>query len=43
LLPEFFRHRVMAAVDGGLGAYSGAPLFRISVSHLQGDWPAPRD
>jgi transposase len=28
------RDRVMAAVDGGLGVYSAAPLFRVSVSYI---------
>ena len=28
------RERVMAAVDGGLGVYSAAPLFRVSVSYI---------
>ncbi len=28
------RERVMAAVDGGLGAYEAAPLFRVSVSYI---------
>jgi transposase len=28
------RERVMAAVDGGLGAYSAAPMFRVSVSYI---------
>ena len=27
------RDRVMAAVDGGLGVYAAAPLFRVSVSY----------
>jgi transposase len=25
---------VMAAVDGGLGVYSAAPMFRVSVSYI---------
>jgi len=28
------RERVMAAVDGGLGVYSAAPMFRVSVSYI---------
>ena len=28
------RDRVMAAVDCGLGVYSAAPLFRVSVSYI---------
>jgi transposase len=28
------RDRVMAAVDGGLGVYSAAPMFRVSVSYI---------
>jgi transposase len=28
------RERVMAAVDGGLGVYSAAPMFRVSVSSM---------
>jgi transposase len=28
------RDRVMAAVDRGLGVYSAAPLFRVSVSYI---------
>ncbi len=28
------RERVMAAVDGGTGAYAAAPLFRVSVSYI---------
>jgi hypothetical protein len=28
------RDRVMAAVDGGLGAYAAARLFRVSVSYI---------
>src|SRR6516165_11901234 len=28
------RERVMAAVNGGLGVYSAAPLFRVSVSYI---------
>jgi transposase len=28
------RERVIAAVDGGTGAYSAAPLFRVSVSYI---------
>ena len=28
------RERIIAAVDGGLGAYSAAPLFRVSVSYI---------
>ena len=28
------RDRVMAAVDGGLGVYAAAPLFRVSVSYI---------
>jgi len=28
------RERVIAAVDGGLGAYSAAALFRVSVSYI---------
>ena len=28
------RERVMAAVDGGTGAYAVAPLFRVSVSYI---------
>ena len=28
------RDRVMAAVDGGLGVDSAAPLFRVSVSYI---------
>jgi transposase len=28
------RDRVMAAADGGLGVYSAAPMFRVSVSYL---------
>ena len=28
------RDRVLAAVDGGLGVYSAAPLFRVSVSYI---------
>jgi transposase len=28
------RERVIAAVDGGLGAYSSATLFRVSVSYI---------
>jgi transposase len=28
------RDRVMAAVDSGLGVYSAAPLFRVSVSYI---------
>ena len=28
------RDRVMAAVDEGLGVYSAAPLFRVSVSYI---------
>jgi transposase len=28
------RERVMAAVDGGLGVYSAAALFRVSVSYI---------
>ena len=28
------RERVIAAVDGGLGAYVAAPLFRVSVSYI---------
>ena len=43
------RDRVMAAVDGGLGVYTAAPLFGSAcrtftqrVVHLQGARPAPR-
>ncbi len=28
------RERVMAAVDSGSGAYTVAPLFRVSVSYI---------
>jgi transposase len=28
------RERVIAAVDGGTGAYSAAPVFRVSVSYI---------
>src|SRR3712207_1659117 len=28
------RERVLAAVDGGVGAYAAAPLFRVSVSYI---------
>jgi hypothetical protein len=28
------RDRVMAAADGGLGVYSAAPMFQVSVSYL---------
>lgn len=28
------RERVLAAVDGGMGAYAAAPLFRVSVSYI---------
>lgn len=28
------RERVIAAVDGGTGAYTAAPLFRVSVSYI---------
>ena len=28
------RERVIAAVDGGTGAYAAAPLFRVSVSYI---------
>lgn len=28
------RDRVLAAVDGGLGVYQAAPLFRVSVSYI---------
>ena len=28
------RERVIAAVDGGTGAYVAAPLFRVSVSYI---------
>jgi hypothetical protein len=28
------RDRVLAAVDGGLGVYSAAPLFRVRVSYI---------
>ena len=28
------RECVIAAVDGGLGAYSSATLFRVSVSYI---------
>ena len=28
------RERVIAAVDGGLGAYQAAPLLRVSVSYI---------
>ena len=28
------RERVMAAVDGGMGVYSAAPMFRVSVSYI---------
>jgi transposase len=28
------RERVMAAVDGGTGAYAAAPLFQVSVSYI---------
>jgi transposase len=28
------RERVMAAVDGGLGVYAAAPIFRVSVSYI---------
>jgi len=28
------RARVMAAVDGGMGAYSAAPVFQVSVSFI---------
>ena len=28
------RDRVLAAVDGGLGVYAAAPLFRVSVSYI---------
>ncbi len=31
------RDRVMAAVDGGLGVYGAAPLFRVSVSYISRD------
>ena len=38
------RERVMAAVDGGTGAYAAAPLFRVSsFLHLQGAWPPASD
>ena len=39
---EDLRGRVLAVVDGGMGAYEAAPLLRVSVSyiykalHLQG-------
>ena len=29
---EDLRERVLAAVDGGVGVYAAAPLFRVSVS-----------
>jgi transposase len=32
------RERVMAAVDGGLGVYSAAPMFRVSVSYIYRRW-----
>ncbi len=28
------RDRVMAAVDGGMGVYDAAPLFKVSVSYI---------
>jgi transposase len=28
------RERVIAAVDGGIGAYAAAALFRVSVSYI---------
>lgn len=28
------RDRVVAAVDGGMGVYEAAPLFRVSVSYI---------
>ena len=28
------RDRVITAVDGGLGIYSAAPMFRVSVSYI---------
>lgn len=31
---EDLRERVLAAVDGGMGAYEAAPLFRVSVSYI---------
>jgi len=31
---EDLRDRVLAAVDGGLGVYAAAPLFRVSVSYI---------
>ena len=31
---EDLRERVLAAVDGGMGAYAAAPLFRVSVSYI---------
>ena len=31
---EDLRERVLASVDGGMGAYEAAPLFRVSVSYI---------
>ena len=31
---EDLRERVLASVDGGIGAYEAAPLFRVSVSYI---------
>ena len=31
---EGLRERVLAAVDGGVGVYAAAPLFRVSVSYI---------
>jgi transposase len=31
---EDLRERVLAAVDGGIGVYEAAPLFRVSVSYI---------
>jgi transposase len=28
------RERLIAAVDGGIGAYAAAALFRVSVSYI---------
>ena len=33
----------MAAVDGGLGVYAAAPLFRVSVSYILHRPPATDD